>query len=70
VCPGTITRWLARAAKHTQAFSEQFDRIRDPVEFQFDEISARPANHPGLPLELQFDRNLVTLLGGRARRPT
>jgi transposase-like protein len=27
VCPATITRWLARAAKHARAFSEEHDRI-------------------------------------------
>ena len=28
VCPGTISRWLARASRHARAFSDEHDRIR------------------------------------------
>ena len=43
VSPSTISRWLRRASVHARAFADEHDRIRSPVELQFDEISARPA---------------------------
>jgi IS30 family transposase len=49
VCPGTISRWLARASRHARAFSDEHDRIRQLFEMQFDEISARPASQRGCP---------------------
>jgi hypothetical protein len=49
VCPATITRWLARAAKHARAFGEEHDRVDVPTELQLDEISARPASQPRSP---------------------
>jgi hypothetical protein len=43
VWPNTISRWLAHAAMHARAFGDVYDRIDHPLEFQLDEISARPA---------------------------
>jgi transposase-like protein len=75
VCPGTISRWLERAAKHARSFAEEFDRVADPVELQFDEISARPANQPGCPwvfnaIEVSSRFWAAALVGGRTRRTT
>jgi transposase-like protein len=75
VCPATITRWLARAARHARSFGEEFDRVADPVELQLDEISARPANQPGCPwvfnaIEVSSRFWAAALVGGRTRRAT
>ncbi len=43
IAPSMISRWLQRASAHARVFAEEDDRIRVPVEMQFDEISARPA---------------------------
>jgi transposase-like protein len=40
VCPATISRWLARASKHAGAFSDEHDAVEEPLELQFDELSA------------------------------
>jgi IS1 family transposase len=75
VCPGTISRWLARASKHARAFADEHDRIRKPVEMQFDEISARPANQPGSPwifngIEVSTRYWVAAVVGRRSRRTT
>ena len=75
VCPGTISRWLERAAKHARTFGEEFDRVPDPVELQLDEISARPASQPASPwifnaIEVSTRYWAAALVGGRTRRAT
>jgi hypothetical protein len=75
VCPGTISRWLARASRHARAFGDEHDRIRSPMEVQFDEISARPANQPGSPwvfngIEVSTRYWAAALVGRRSRRAT
>jgi len=75
VCPATISRWLARASRHARAFGDEHDRIRKPVEMQFDEISARPANQPGSPwvfngIEVSTRYWAAALVGRRSRRTT
>jgi transposase-like protein len=74
VAPGTISRWLARASKHAHEFADSFDRIT-PKEMQFDEISARPANHPGSPwifngIEVSTRYWAAAVVGRRSRRAT
>ena len=34
----TVSRWLARAARHARAYEEEHVRIDDPVEIQLDEV--------------------------------
>lgn len=75
VCPGTISRWLARASKHARAFSGEHDRIDVPFEMQFDEISARPANQRGSPwvfngIEVASRYWAAAVVGRRNRRST
>jgi hypothetical protein len=75
VCPGTISRWLERAARHARAFGDEHDRIRSPVEMQFDEISARPANQPRSPwvfngIEVSTRFWTAAVVGKRSRRTT
>jgi transposase-like protein len=36
----TITRWLEKAGHQAQAFSDEFGRVKDPVELQLDEIKS------------------------------
>jgi hypothetical protein len=73
VCPATITRWLARAAKHARAFGEEHDRVDVPTELQLDEISARPASQPRSPwifnaLEVGSRYWSAAVVGRRTRR--
>lgn len=49
VCPATISRWLRRAAAHAGAVSDEHDAVEEPLELQFDELSARPASEPRSP---------------------
>ena len=75
VCPGTISRWLARASGHARAFGDEHDRIDAPFEMQLDEISARPANQPGSPwifngIEVSSRYWTAAYVGRRSRRST
>jgi transposase-like protein len=47
VSTGTVYRWLARASKHADAFSEEHDNIEAPLELQFDGLCSRPAYEHG-----------------------
>jgi hypothetical protein len=75
VCPGTISRWLARASNHARAFADEHDRISTPFEMQFDEISARPASESGSPwifngIEVSSRYWAAALVGRHSRRAT
>jgi hypothetical protein len=75
MCPATISRWLARAAKHARAFGEEHDRVDVPTELQLDEISARPASQPRSPwifnaLEVGSRYWASAVVGRRTRRST
>jgi transposase-like protein len=65
VCPGTISRWLERAARHARTFGEEFDRVADPVELQLDELAARPAIQTGTPWIFNFGELSVTVVRPR-----
>jgi transposase-like protein len=36
----TVTRWLEKAGRHAQAFSDEHDEVREPVELQLDELKS------------------------------
>jgi hypothetical protein len=36
----TVTRWLDKAGQHAQAFSDEHDEVREPVELQLDELKS------------------------------
>jgi IS1 family transposase len=75
VCPATILRWLARASKHAGAFGDEHDAVGDPLELQFDELSARPASEPRSPwiftgIEVASRFWVASAVGRRNRRTT
>ncbi len=75
VAPSTISRWLRRASAHARAFADEHDRIREPVEMQFDEISARPATQSKCPwvfngLEVASRYWAASVVGVRNRKTT
>jgi hypothetical protein len=73
VSPATVRRWLERARKHARAFGEEHDRVEDPSELQFDELSGRSAKESRSPwifnaLEVASRYWAASVVGTRSHR--
>ena len=40
VAPSTVTRWIEKAGRHAQAFSDEHGQIEEPTELQLDELKS------------------------------
>ena len=40
VAPSTVTRWIDKAGRHAQAFSDEHGQIEEPTELQLDELKS------------------------------